>query len=300
VLVDERVKVTPEEDISILSGTDRQYEPMLGGTITTEGVATFEQLGHIFDAGIVEATPATDGAGSNKIYTWTYPTTAAASAIQTYTIEGGDNTRYDEMEYSYVESFSLTGEIEQAVMVSAVWKGRQVQTCAVSTAATVPIVEEILFQEGKLSFDVIGGTSGTTPKTATWRSFSMDCNTGWVGQATGDGEKYFSYMKNVGSEITLDVQMEYNSTATAEVDFWRAGTARLVQLKFEGSAFDTTGTTYQVHTLAIDLAGKWESFAGLEDADGNDVITGTFKAGYDPTSTSYAVVTIAQDLAALP
>ena len=43
VLEDTRVKVTPEEDVSILSGTDRQYEPALGGTIAPEGEATFEQ-----------------------------------------------------------------------------------------------------------------------------------------------------------------------------------------------------------------------------------------------------------------
>lgn len=301
VLIDERVKEWPEEDISILSGTDRQYEPMLGGTITVEGVATFEQLGHIFDAGIVEATPATDGTdGSGRIYTWTFPTTAAASAVQTYTIEGGDNTRYDEMEYSFVESFNLSGEATQAVMVSAVWKGRQVQTCAVSTAATVPVVEEVLFQEGKLYIDAIGGTQGNTQKTTTWRSFNLDCNTGWRGVPTGDGEKYFSFMKNVGAELTCDIVMEYNSTATAEVDNWRAGTARLITLKFEGSALDTAGDTYSLHTLKIDMAGKWESFSGLEDADGNDTITGTFKAGYDATSTSFATITIAQDLTTLP
>ena len=301
VLIDERVKVTPEEDVSIISGTDRQYEPMLGGTITTEGVATFEQIGHIFDAGIVEATPATDGTtGSGRIYTWTFPTTAAASAIQSYTIEGGDNIRYDEMEYSYVESFNLSGTVSEAVMVSAVWKGRQVQICAVTTAATIPAVEEILFQEGKLYIDAITGTQGNTPKTSTWRAFNLDCKTGWKGEPTGDGEKYFTFLKNVGSEITLDITMEHNATATAEIDYWRAGTARLITLKFEGSSLDTAGTTYSLHTLAINLAGKWESFAGLEDSDGNDTITGTFKAGYDPTSTSYASIVLAADTTTLP
>ena len=301
VLVDERVKVYPEEDVSIISGTDRQYEPVLGGTITTEGVATFEQLGHIFDAGIVEATPATDGAaGSGRIYTWTFPTIAAASAIQTYTIEGGDNIRYDEMDYSYVESFNLSGEIASGVMVSAVWKGRQVQTCAVTTAATVPVVEDILFQEGFLYLDAIAGTQGNSATTSTFRSFNLDCNTGWRGQLTGDGEKYFSFMKNVGSEITCDVTMEFNATTYAEVDYWRAGTARLLTLKFEGSALDTAGTTYTLHTFLVNLAGKWENFSGLEDADGDDIVTGTFKAGYDPTSTSYSSIVIAQDLTVLP
>ena len=298
---DTRVKEWPEEDVSILPGTDRQYEPLLGGTITTEGVATFEQLGHIFDAGIVEATPATDGtAGSGRIYTWTFPTTGEASAVQTYTIEGGDNNRYDEMEYSFVESFTLSGEAGAAVMCSAVWQGRQVQTCAVTTAATIPTVEEVLFQEGTLYIDAIGGTAGSTQAENTWRAFNLDCTTGWVGVPTGDGEKYFSFLKNIGPEIMLDVTFEYDSTATTEIDAWRAGTARLIQMKFEGSNLDTAGTTYSKHTLIVNLAGRWESFAGLEDADGNDTVTGTFKAGYDSTSSSYASIIIAQDQTTLP
>jgi len=220
--------------------------------------------------------------------------------VQTYTIEGGDNNRYDEMEYSYVESFNLSGSSGEAVMVSAVWQGRQVQTCAVTTAATIPTVEEVLFQKGKLYIDVIGGTLGTTQKTNTWREFSLDVTTGWMNVPTGDGNTYFSFIKNSGPEITLDVVFEYDTTATAEIDFWRAGTARLIQLKFEGSALDTAGSTYTCHTLIVNLAGKWESFSGLEDTDGNDTVTGTFRAGYDATAASYASIIIAQDQTVLP
>lgn len=301
VLEDTRVKEFPEEDISYLFSTDRQYEPMLGGTITMDGVATYEQLGHVFDAGIVEATPATDGtAGSGRIFTWTFPTTAAASAVQTYTIEGGDNTRYDEMEYSFVESFSLTGAAGEAVMVSAVWQGRQVQTAAVTTAATVPAVEEILFQKGKLYIDAVTGTAGTTQQTNTWREFSLDCTTGWQAVPTGDGNTYFSFIKNIGPELTCDIVFEHDAFADAEIDAWRAGTARLITMTFTGSAWDTAGSTYTYNTLKVNMAGRWESFSGLEDTDGNDTVTGTFRAGYDATAAVAASVILAIDLTALP
>ena len=64
--------VFPEEDIGIFGGVDRSYIPKTGGQIVLEGVATFEQLPHILDAGVYAATATTD-ASSAFIRTWTFP-----------------------------------------------------------------------------------------------------------------------------------------------------------------------------------------------------------------------------------
>ena len=49
---DTRVSVFPNEDIGIFGGVDRQYFSQTGSELVLEGEATFEQIPHIFDAGI--------------------------------------------------------------------------------------------------------------------------------------------------------------------------------------------------------------------------------------------------------
>ena len=110
---------------------------------------------------------------------------------------------------------------------------------------------------------------------------------------------YFSNIKNVGPEITLDVTFEHETTAVAEIAGWRAQTGRKVRLLFQGSAFTTAGTSYTYNTLRIDLYGKWESFDGLDDADGNDTVSGTFRARYSEGAASAGNITVVNTLAAV-
>jgi hypothetical protein len=68
-------------------------------------------------------------------------------------------------------------------------------------------------------------------------------------------------------------------------------------LKFEGNALTTSGTfTYK--TLIIDLAGTWESFDSIGDMNGNDIVTGTFRAGYDATAAKFAEIKVVNETAA--
>lgn len=299
-LEDQRETVFVEEDIGYLSGVDRTYQPRLQAALSMPSVpATFEQLPHILDAGIAVATPAADSTGSGDVYTYTFPTTSAPT-VKTYTLEGGDNEAAEEIEYAFVQSFTLEGSAGEALMVSAEWLGRQVSTSSFTTTATLPTVEEILFSKGKLYIDAADGTIGTTQKASTLLSATLNVNTGMAPVFTADGNLYFTFTKNVGSEVTLDITFEHDGTATAEKAAWRAQTPRLIRLQWEGAALGTAGN-YTYKTLRVDLAGRWESFAALEDQDGNDVVTGTFRARYNATASKYAeIVVVADDMAALP
>ncbi len=117
---------------------------------------------------------------------------------------------------------------------------------------------------------------------------------------TADGALYFTFVKNVGPEVTLDVTFEHDSTATAEIAAYRAAMPRLIRLQWEGTALTTAGD-YTYKTLRVDLAGKWDTFQPLGDQDGNDVVTGTFRARYNATAAKFAeMVVVADDMAALP
>jgi hypothetical protein len=303
VFTDNLETVFTEEDIGYLSGVDRAYIPKAEASFSMdETPATFEQLPHILEAGVMTATPAANGVGSSGyVYTYNFPTTEART-LKTYTIEGGDNQQAEEFAYGFVESFTISGAAGEAVQMSADWLGRQIATTTYTTDATIPTVEEILFSKCTFAIDTAGGSYGGTAKTNTLLGMTLDVDTGWQAVYTGSGQIYFSFAKSTMPEVTCEVTMEHDTTSVAEVAAWRAGTARRLQFSFAGSTLTTAGTTpsYTTKVLVINLTGKWESFDGLDEQDGNDTLTGTFRARYDSTATSFAQIIVCNESATLP
>lgn len=298
---DELEQVFPEEDVGYLSGTDRTYIPKVEATLEMDEVeATYEQLPHILEAGVITDTPSQNGTGSGYIYTYTFPTTAA-NTIKTYTIAGGDNQQAEYFAYGYVEAFTLGGAPGEAVKMSATWKGRQVATTTFTTTATIPTVETILFQKSSLYIDTAGGTMGATQKSNTLLGFNLDVDTGMRAVYAGDGQLYFSFQKTVMPEVTLEITFEHDATAVAEIAAWRAQTERQIRVKVIGNAITTVGGgSFATKTLYIDLAGKWDSFDKIGEQDGNDVVTGTFRARRNATNSKFAEITVVNELSALP
>jgi len=295
--------VYPDENIGVLAAGDRAYIPKLQGKFKFASVeATFEQLLHIFEAGIkTVGTGVTDTGGSGKVYA--YPmTTTVPNTIKTYTLEGGDNAGVERIEYAYVDSFSIDGKAGEALMVEADWIGRQVTTTAGWTPNVVaPSVEEILFTPGRFYLDAIGGTIGTTQVSNTLLEMSVKVKTGWTARWTANGlGKYFGYTRLTGPEVSLDLKFEHNSTAVAEKAYWRAATSRLARLEFPGTALTTAGT-YTTKLLRLDFCGKWEKVSGLDDDDGNDILTFTMKPKYNSTAAKFFDVTVVTNgLATVP
>lgn len=302
-LQDDLNLVFPEEDVGILGGVDRTYISKLAGSLAMdEAEATFEQANHIFEAGIHTATPTTD-ASSGFIYTYDFIwSTTDTNTIKTYTIEGGDNQEVEEMEYAFVTNFKLTGSAGEALMISADWVGRQIALSSFTGSLSIPTVEDILFSKGKLYIDPTSDTAGTTQKTSTFLEMDLDVNTGWVPVDTADGNLYFTFDKNVGSEILLNVTFEHDGSAAAEKVNWRAQTARQIQVKFEGSDLGTTdaGATYDKKTLLVNMVGKWESFDKIDEQDGNDIVKGVFRAAYNATAGYKAQMILVNELSAIP
>ena len=300
VLNDQREVIFPDEQVGIIGGVNRSYIPKFLSSISmSDTEATFEQLPHVLEASIETATPSQDGAGSDYIYTYVFPTTAV-NTIKTYTIEGGDGQQAEEMEYAFVKSFNLSGNVGEAWMVNAEWVGRQ-STNATFTGSSIPAVEEILFNKTKLYIDASGGTIGSTQKTSTLLKANLSVTSGWHERFTGDGALYFTtHAMGDDEEIMLDITFEHDATAVAEKTAWRGETGRLIRLIADGSTVDTAGTTYSKKTLIIDLAGLWESFGTIEDDDGNDVYTGRFRALYSSTDSLKAQIVLVNELSSLP
>lgn len=293
--------VFPKESVGIIGGTDRSYIPKLGASLSLEETeATFEQLPYLLEAGIKLETPAQDGAGTGYVYEYAVSTTAV-NTIRTLTVEGGDNIQAEEMEYAFVKSFELSGVAGEAVMMSAELVGRQVTPTTFTGALSIPTVEEILTSKGKVYIDDADGTLADTQITESILSFSFKVNTGLVAKMTADGTLYFTFIKPSGEamEILLDLTFEHDTQSVAEKAAWQSETAKQIRLIFEGSALGT-GATYDYKTLIIDLAGKWDDFPPLEEEEGNNVYTGTFRARYNADAALFCELVVVNELASLP
>lgn len=302
LLKDDRVVVFPGEDVGNMGGLNRSYTAFLGGSLSMpDHPATFEQILHIFEAGIkTVATGSADTSGSGKIYSYPVSTTSA-NTIKTYTLEGGDDQQAEEMEYCFVKSFTLSGGPREAVMLGAEWEGRQVTTCNFTTGQTAPTVEEILFSNGSIAINTVAEVVGATVKSNTLMGFNLNVNTGYQSVPAAQGtSSVFAFVKQVKPEITLNVTFEHDATSVAEKAAWRAGTPRQLRLRFIGTALTTSGTTYSNKELIVDLAGKWESFDVIGEQDGNDIVSGTFRAGYDSTAALFAEFVVVNELASVP
>lgn len=298
---DQLEMVFPEEDVGYLSGVDRAYIPKVLAALSMEDIeATFEQLPYILSAGVQNTVSgSTDTGGSGKIYSYVMATTAAQT-LKTYTLEGGDDQQEEEFAYGFVESFKLSGKGGEALMMSAEWKGRQVAPSTFTAAPSLPAVEEILFSKGNLFIDTAGGTIGATTKSNTLMGMEIEVSTGIVPVFAGDGNLYFSFTKMASPEVTLNITFEHDATSVAEKAAWRAGTTRQIRLKWLGTALTTAGSGYTYKTLIVDMAGKWEKFEKLAEQDGNDIVTGTFRARYNSTAALFYKMIVVNELASLP
>ena len=167
-------------------------------------------------------------------------------------------------------------------------------------AVTIPTIEEILFQKGKLYIDLSTASAGTTIKSNTVLSFELDYKTGWKGQPAADGRLDFSFIKLAKPSGTLKVTFEHDGSATAEKAYWRAKTPRLIRLLVQGSKLTTAGTTYIYKTLIVDVVGVWTKFSALKDDNGNDTVEGTLMFGYDTSAAQAGQIVVVNQLTTLP
>jgi hypothetical protein len=290
----------PTEEVGILGGTDRSYIARVWSELTMPAVeATYEQLPYILEAGLQTATPTQDGTGSDYIYAYAAPTTAQ-NTFSTYTIEGGDDQQAEEFDYAFVKHFNLAGDGQGALMVSADWTGRETTDSTFTGAISIPDVEEILVNSATLYIDDSGGTIGTTEVSDTLFSIDLDWTTGLSEYWAVDGSLDFSLVKFTEDDIVLTMTYEHNADAVAEKAEYRAGNIRLIRLVFEGSAVQTPGTVYSNKTLQVDLAGKYEDWGALEDNNGNDVVSVTFRVRYSTADALKAELTVVNELTTLP
>lgn len=299
--VDEQTKVNPEENVGLSSKVTRQYTPQKRASMAFPATpATFQQILHVLEAGVKTVTPSQDGVGSGYIYSYPLPS-GDANPTKFYTIEGGDNKVMEEMEYSFVVDFVLSGKKGEAWTIASNWQGRQATVANFTGALSIPSVSEMLFQRSKIYIDDVDDTIGTTLISNSWLEASLKVTTGLKAQMTGDGNLYFSFADFIGAKATLDLKFLHNATIAAERVKWRNDVPRQIRMLIEGKDLATAGTTYSKETFIIDAAGMYTAFGAPNDNDeGSNVNAVSFECAYDATAALFANFLNVVELSAVP
>ena len=292
--------VPVSQDVGIVGGTDEVNNPKKGGSLSfSQTPAMFELFLDVLEASVKTATPSADGAGTDYIYTYAFPTTSG-NTIKTYTIEGGDDTGEEEMAYCFVKDWTLSGNGRTQYQLQSNWQGREVTASTYTGALALPTVNYMNFGMTKFYLDVIGGTYGSTIKSNTVRSINLKYASGIEAKDTADGRLDFSFAQGTDYVCTGTIEFEHDSIALANKVDWRALTARKAQIKIEGStAFATPGTTYSVPTAIFNLPIRWSNFEKISEANGNDIVQGSFMSKYNVTAAGAGTIIVAVELSSI-
>jgi hypothetical protein len=303
-----------------VNGGDEFVLPIAYSYLRKEGVEitiedsplTTDQIPHILSMAVAGGVTGTqDGAGTAYTYIYPFPTTAAPTAPNTYTLEGGDDQESGECAYTHVRRLGLKWAAGEEWLWNADLFGRQWTDCAFT--GTNPSTTLHVLNAAALYLDETTGTPGGTAKANTLMGFELDYPSPWIEKFTGNGEIYFDFLMFVGhkgdKEITGTLTLEHNATGEAELNFARAGTTRLLHVIGTGPAVTTSGT-YSKHSLYFSAAIVYTDVPELEDVDGNNTISLPFKVVYsaaDATNLAAGItgsaaggLVVVNELSALP
>jgi len=271
-----------------------------GDLIKVAGAADAGNNGyHLVTTGGVAAEIVVDEALTDAAAT---PTITIEIVRQTLTFRGGDNSLAEKGAYGYCKDFEISGSgggDSDAIMMSANFEVRQWIADSFTASLAIPSVSEFMFPEAQLAIDAVGGTLGATTA-GVFTDFNLKYNTGIKKRYGANNSKnYDSALLRGGPEMVFTVGLPYDTIAQAEIGYWRAQTARKMRLTLNGASVTTPGTTYSKKTVIVDMPGKWESFDGLEDVEGGDIVRGTFRCKYNATAALNPRILVVNELSTL-
>lgn len=274
------------ENVGLLVDTDRTTIPsQAAGLSIPDNNATFEQIIHLLEMGVKTLDGVKDGAGSGYVYTYALPTTAQLTP-KTYTFEGGDDQQAMLMTGVFAEEFTISGKVKEALKFNASLIGRNAANTTFTAGLQIPAVEEMLFQKCKIYINDAGAGFGGSLISNYLLGFSLKVRTGYIARFTSGGNLYYSYLKQVKPEYSLELTVEHDSNAEAEITKGRAQTARAIRILCEGSALATPGTAYTYKSFIIDLAGKYAPIPKIDDEDGSSIMSFTLNGRYNATAAA--------------
>ena len=289
----------PEEERNSLAMNRRSTLSGIGPvSMQFNGDALFEQIQYWFDGLIKQAVISQpDAVNSPTVYLWTWtPTFTALSNNRTYTLEFGDDVQAWEVEYSIVQSITLSGSPGQPVKISVTLVGRQM-TDTTFTAALTPIAPEgMAANKTQLYVDSVFGDLGDTELAGSLIDFSVTLDSGIAVTKRLDGKNYFTkHGQNRRRFVTANMTLELNDDTNDYRALFAADTRRYFRLRNTGGVAEDAF----LKTLDIDFAGKFRSWGSIGNQDGIDTVAITINSQYDVANSFEGSVALQNTVSAL-
>lgn len=300
----------PEQDRGVLAmNVETPFEVSKEIELDFEGELNDRLMVFLANIGIRGNITPTQPDDSNEPnhYLWTVEpalttpnTPDQTNGIETVTLEYGDNVQGYEVEYLFLTSLEISGTVNEAIMVTATFMGRQVGEVTFTGALTDPSVAYFAFNNSQFYIDTSYAGIGGTAKTGMLRAFTWTYESKFMPLFAADGNLYFSQIKE--DKKTVELELTYwrdDTNAEAEFDKYEAQTTTYIRIALQSDTEMDSGQDNPEYVY-LDGAFKYTEFPEIDDEDGTSVITVNAEAFYDATASKMFGVLIGTTMDALP
>jgi hypothetical protein len=299
-LEDQRKLEIIDEMVGYMGGVDRTIITQnMGGLTLSPTPATPEQFQYLWAMAMGgPTTGAADGAGTDKVYANTIPTTANVT-LKSYSLEGGDDKEQESAAYAVCKSITLEGKAGESAKMSGVLLTRGVNVLGGFTSVVLPAVSELPTSQGKVYLDVIGGTAGTTQIASQIMGFKLQYDFMVIPKPTMDGSLDWTFAVLTDWKISGEITFEHDTAVLRSggaIGDFVTQTAKILQLKLLGIAVGTPGTTYSNRQIVATHPIKWLNPPPLSDVSGNNTIVMKFQSRNNLTFGGAGSVVVVNEL----
>lgn len=280
-----------------------RHTQFLNGKTATARIAqylTFEDAIMSLDSAVKGSVSPSTIDTTGKQYD--YPFTQSAPAQRSRTLEIYDGETMYELSGAYCSSVEIRGSQggDGIVRMNTEWVGKVATPDTLTPALAARTVDALPTSACNLYVDAIGGTIGSTVKSAAL----ID----WVFKATnGAHVKFFQGSTSPAAagfrewDLSFGFTLEAGPIANAELVKLQAGTSGLYRIRGISTVLAGSTPATQYKELLIDVAGMYTDPASLWGSrDGNTTVPFAITPAYDSTWGHSARVSTINKLTAFP
>lgn len=266
------------------------------------GHAYFQILPMLLSCGLKGTITPTETTGGQADYLWTHtPAVTGSNALDSITLEEGDDTQAYETEYVMFERLRISGQIaqdqgESPVVIEADYFGRQHTGTSFTGSLSLPSVNFMNAKLARFYLDTAWAGVGGTEKTGILRAFDIEILTGVHPKFLGSAAQYFTSHGQGDIEVMAAFTFERGAASDAIWDAMQAKSLQVARLTITGPVIGT-GTA---HKLTLDIGGIWQDVIPMNQEDrGNNIDTALLHSKYDATGAKALAVTVTTNVAAI-
>lgn len=262
----------PTDERNSLSEFRRSEVVGQDASLSYSSDATYDQIIHFLamalKGGVTPTQP--DVGNSPTVYDWVYtPVATVLAAVDTFTIEYGDNTQEFECKYCFVQSLELGFAMNSVVTLKADMMGHYPIKSSFTGALSDESVEEVVSNDLTVAIDTTWANLGVTPKSGVVAGATLRIPTGLVPIKAADGSMEFTRIGEQRRHFELDLDILVSSAAITEYDAAVAQTDRAIRLIVTGPTISDDET----YMLTIDFFGRYTAAPTIWDSqDGENLI----------------------------